>query len=92
MKRATLSVENYSRKVYRTTDTIEKVMEDAYFNEFKRRVSVDDVITVRNPKRYEVMVTQLEPFVKVEPYTDWEERVSALEEAVAELKGVKSAA
>jgi hypothetical protein len=80
-----LSVENYSRKVFETEDSIEKVMEDAYFNEFKRRLSVNDVITIRNPKRYEVMVSQLEPFVKVEPYMDFEARISALESIVAGL-------
>ena len=83
MSQPTLSVENYTRKVYITTDPIEKIMQKEYFNPFKRRITVNDIITVRNPKKYEVIVTQLEPYVMVEFDTDYEQRISALELAVA---------
>ena len=86
MKKNQLAVENYSRKVYHTTDSIEECMKPEYFNPFKHRLAVDDVITIRNPKRYDVMVNQKEPFVAVEWYNDYEQRIAALEETVAELQ------
>ena len=53
---------------------------------------MNDVITVRNDKRYEILVTQIEPFVRTEFYMDYEKRIHELEKAVAELKGRRSAA
>ena len=85
MKQNTLSVENYSRKVYQTKDHVDEILKDEYFNPFKRRVSVNDVITVRNPDMHELIITQVEPFVKAEYYNNFEERISALETVVAGL-------
>ena len=92
MKPSTLSVENYSRKVYLTSDHIDEILKDEYFNPFKRRISVNDVITVRNPKMYELIVIQIEPFVKVEFYNDFEERIAALEQVVAAIKRTSNTA
>lgn len=82
-----LIAEAYTRKLLKTEDPVEKVLEDEYLNEFKFQVRVGDVITVINGgRKTDIYISQIEPFVKSEYYRDYDRRLDALEEAVAELK------
>jgi len=94
LKNNQLASESVSRRIYTTTDTIETVKGNEYFNPFKFRLSVDDVVIVKQMKegklvrRHQLIVTQIDPFVKTTDYMDYDERIKALESAVAGLSGV----
>ena len=92
MKDNQLSSESFTRRVYKTTDPIEKIRKDEYFNPFRFRLTVDDVIIVNAERRHQLIVTQTDPFVKTQDYMDYDARIEALESAVAMLKGVKNVA
>lgn len=89
-----LSSESFTRRVLDTERPIEDLLKDEAFNMYRHRLSVNDVIVVNNnERRHQLIVTQTNPFVKVDWYMDYDERIYALEQVVAGLtKGAKYAA
>lgn len=68
---STLTLDHYERRYYTTTDTIETVLADEYFNPFKRELEINEIVNiVIGSNRHKVIITQLDTYVTSEKFED----------------------